>query len=624
MSETEPAPEETASQTSDENPDASTQGQPGLEGEGHEIELTEYTRQPIVSVLGHVDHGKTSVLDWIRGSTVVAREAGAITQHIGATEVPLGKLEDILTGLMPKGSFKIPGLLFIDTPGHSAFTSLRSRGGALADIAIVVVDITEGFKPQTHEAITILKQTKTPFIVFANKIDRIDGYDSKGGSFRANFKDQDPEVQGKVEEFLYGLIGTLYDEGVQAERYDRVKDFTKTVSIVPGCALTGEGIPDALMLLVGLAQRYLETQLTTTEEGPALGTVLEVKEQKGLGMTLDTIVYAGRLHADDEVIVGTKNEPIVTYVKALLRPRPLDEIRDPSDAFDNVQEVHAACGIKILLGESEGIQAGAPMRVVTDENYDDVYAEVLAASRPNIDLADDGIHIKADTIGSLEALAVECKNAGIPVRKAAVGPVSRRDVTEASAETDRLNKLLLAFNVPILPDARDSLHDSTVHLVQSDVIYTLMEAYEKWAEGAKLDVDAKQREALTHPGKLLFLSEHTFRVSNPAIIGVRVLAGRARVGQRLLLEDGRQVGEIKSIRHEDKNVTEAKQGQEVAVAIDGVTVGRQIKEEDIFYVDVPAGDARKLRDMSKLTPDESDALEAVYRIRRKEDRFWGM
>ncbi len=600
--------------------DAAARGPEVAEG----VEVTRYTRQPIVSVLGHVDHGKTSFLDWVRGSTVVAREAGKITQHIGATEVTLAKIEEVCGALMKGKQFKVPGLLFIDTPGHAAFTSLRARGGALADIAVLAVDITEGFKPQTKEAITILKQSKTPFLVFANKADRFDGYASRSGPVLANLKRQDPVVQAKVDEAVYRIVGELHDMGFESERFDRVEDFRKSIAIVPGCALTGEGIPDALMLLVGLAQRFLEASLETTEEGPAEATVLEVKEEKGLGPALDTIVFSGRMKTGDSVVVGTKGEPLMTRIKALLRPRPLDEIRDPKDAFKRVQEVHAAAGIKVLLGDTEGIAAGAPLRVVTPENEEEAYEAVLAQSRPTVDLSDAGVHVKADTIGSLEALAVECRLAGIPIRQAGVGPVSRRDVTGASAETDRLHRAVLAFNVPILPDAESALEDREVKLISGDVIYTLMEEYGEWHQGAAKDVDAELRKQIVHPGKILFLEDHTFRVSNPAIIGVRVVGGRIAVGHKLMREDGRSIGTVKSLRLQDTNILEAKQGDEVAMAVDGPMVGRQIKEGIVLFAEIPGKDARQLVDMGRLNPDERDVLDQVIRIKRKEDRFWGM
>lgn len=596
------------------------EGDGGAQG----LVLTKYTRQPIVSVLGHVDHGKTSFLDCVRGSSVVTGEAGKITQHIGATEVTLEKIRAVCGPLMKGKQFKVPGLLFIDTPGHAAFTSLRARGGALADIAVLVVDITEGFKPQTKEAISILKQSRTPFFVFANKVDRFDGYESKRGPVLANLNQQDGNVQAKVDEAVYSVVGQLHDLGFESERFDRVEDFRKSIAIVPGCAVTGEGVPDALMLMVGLAQRFLEEVLETTEEGPAEATVLEVKEEQGLGMALDTIIYAGRIRAGDNVLVGTKNEPLYTRVKAILRPAPLDEIRDPKENFQRVKEVHAASGVKILLGETEGVAAGAPLRVFTPETEEEVYDAVLAASRPSVDLQEAGVHVKADTIGSLEALAVECRLAGIPIRQAAVGPVSRRDVTGAAAQTDKLHRAVLAFNVKTLPDAETALLNEEVKLISGNVIYTLMEEYQQWYEGASKDVDAEVRKEIVHPGKILFLDDHTFRVSNPAIIGVRVLAGRIAVGHKLIREDGKRIGEVKSIRLEETNVTEAKQGQEVAMALDGPMVGRQIKEGQSFYTDIPGRDARKLVDMGRLNADERDVLDQVIRIRRKEDRFWGM
>ena len=264
-------------------------------------------RQPIVSVLGHVDHGKTTLLDYIRGGTTVAdREAGRITQHIGATEVPLETICAICEPLMGSKTLEIPGLLFIDTPGHHAFTTLRARGGALADLAVLIIDIYEGFKPQTIESLTILKQYKTPFLVAANKIDRINGWESqKDKSFLESFGMQTKEVQEVLDNMLYKLIGEFTDRGFQSDRYDRVKDFTKNIAIVPICARSGEGISDLLMILGGLAQRFLEDQLETEETGPAEGTVLEVKEERGLGLTIDTIIYNGSIKSTDTIIVGT-------------------------------------------------------------------------------------------------------------------------------------------------------------------------------------------------------------------------------------------------------------------------------------------------------------------------------
>ncbi|MCD6383011.1 MAG: translation initiation factor IF-2, partial [Thermoplasmata archaeon] len=317
-------------------------------------------RQPIVSVLGHVDHGKTTLLDRIRGTTVVQREAGRITQHIGATEVPVDVIYRICGDLLKEKSLKVPGLLFIDTPGHEAFTTLRARGGSLADLAVLVVDIYEGLKPQSIESLNYLKQYKTPFIVAANKIDRLSGWvKDENVPFVINWKRQTERYQKDLEERIYDLIGALAEHGFSAERFDRVVDFTTTLAIVPMSAKWGVGLQELLMLLVGLSQRFLEKRLEV-QEGEAKGTVLEVKEEKGLGKTLDVIIYDGVLRVGDTIVVGTTSEPLVSKVKSLLKPKPLDEIRDPQHRFDHIDEVVAAAGVKVLAREVEGALAGAP------------------------------------------------------------------------------------------------------------------------------------------------------------------------------------------------------------------------------------------------------------------------
>ena len=281
---------------------------------------TAYTRHPIVSVLGHVDHGKTSILDKIRGTKVFDREAGAITQHIGASEVPLATIYERCGPLLKGKKFTVPGLLFIDTPGHHAFSSLRRRGGQLADIAVLVVDMTEGLMPQTVEAIQILRSTKTPFIIAANKVDRCAGWQTADKPFILNVRDQGPTAQASFDEHFYKLIAALYEQGLPSERYDRISDFTKNIAIVPTCARSGEGISDLLAMLVGLAQKFLEARLETDEELPGEGTVLEVKQDKGLGTVLDVILYAGKIRKSDVILIGTKNAPLTSKVKGLLKP----------------------------------------------------------------------------------------------------------------------------------------------------------------------------------------------------------------------------------------------------------------------------------------------------------------
>ncbi len=580
-------------------------------------------RQPIVSVLGHVDHGKSTILDRIRGTKVVSREAGGITQHIGATDVPIDAICDRCGDLIGDGKFNVPGLLFIDTPGHYSFVSLRSRGGALADLVVLVIDINEGMKPQTVESIHILKKLKTPFVIAANKIDLIPGWRAHPDKpISESLSAQNPRVISELDEKIYALTGRLYEiGGFSADRFDKINDFTKSVAIVPVSGKTGEGLPDLLLMLVGLAQRFLGSDLNT-EEGPGEGSVLEVKEDKGIGTAIDTIIYRGTMSVGDLIVISsTKGEPIQTKIRALLRPRPLDEIRDPSQRFDKVRSVSAAAGIRIVAPNLVDAMAGGQVRVVAD-SLEEVICEVKKESCIRADLSDQGIIVRGDTVGSLEALAFEAKNAELPIRKIDMGNVSRKDVMEASNFDNPLHRALFAFNVEVNADARDAARETGVKLFENQVVYRLLEDYNLWCEERTKELEAQSRLDISFPGKISILRDHVFRVSKPAIVGVRVLAGRIRQGQALMREDGRSVGRIKSIRSGEKTMREAKMGEEVAIAIDDATVGRQIDVEDVLLVDIPESHARQLLEQ-KLSFDETEVLEKVVEIRRKENPFWG-
>ena len=583
------------------------------------------TRQPIVSVLGHVDHGKSTILDKIRGTEVVAREAGGITQHIGATEVPLRTVYDLCGDLVKGRQFTVPGLLFIDTPGHHSFITLRSRGGALADLAVLVIDINEGIRPQTIESMNILKKFKTPFVIAANKIDLIPGWRAhREQPFLLTVKDQPEATRAQLEEMLYNLVGKLFDQGFPADRFDKIEDFTKTVAIIPLSGKTGEGIPDLLLVLVGLAQKFLEEELTREEEAVGEGTVLEVKEEKGLGTTLDVIIYKGEVRKGDIVAitaVDPKN-PIVTKVKALLKPRPLDEIRDPTQRFDSVLSVSAAAGIKIAAQGLEKALAGGMLKVIAG-NEAETLEEIRKESEVHIELAPTGVVARADAIGSIEALAYETKNAEIPLRSARIGSISKKDLVEAETDSDPLNRIILAFNVSVTPDAQEELNDHDVTIISNNVVYRLIEDYQAWKEKKRAEIEGAKRMEIVFPGKVKILPNCVFRMSKPAIVGVRVLAGRIMNGQPLMRTDGKMIGRIKSIRTGEESLTVAKMGQEIAIAIDDATVGRQIKVEDILLIDIPESHARELQKM-ELSQDEKEILQEVMSIKRRESPFWAM
>ena len=580
-------------------------------------------RHPIVSVMGHVDHGKSTILDMIRGTEVVSREAGGITQHIGATDVPIETIYKLCGPLIGDHKFSVPGLLFIDTPGHYSFVTLRTRGGALADLAVLVIDINEGMKPQTIESINILKKFRTPFLIAANKIDLIPGWrHEEWKTFSEAVAAQDPRVAAELEEKIYNLSGKIFDKcGLSADRFDKITDFTKTVAMVPISGKYGEGLPDLLLMLVGLAQRFLGEDLRT-EEGPGEGTVLEVKEERGIGTAIDSIIYRGTIKVGDQIVVSSvKDEPIVAKIKGLQRPRPLDEIRDPTQRFERAKEVSAAAGIRIIAQGLETAMAGGSIRVVKG-NLEELKDEIRKESQIKVELAAEGIIVRGDAIGSLEAFAFEAKQDDLPIRKIDIGNVTRKDVVEASHFADPLHRAIFAFNVDINEDAKSEALSSGIKIFENDVMYRLLEDYRTWCKERTKEVEVEQRLEIVFPGKMVIMRDHIFRVSKPAIVGVRVLAGRIRPGQGLIRQDGKEVGRIKSIRSGEESLKEAIAGAEVAISIDDAIVGRQIDVEDILLVDIPESHAHELANYA-LKQDEIEVLEQLAVIKRKEKPFWG-
>ncbi len=590
------------------------------------------TRQPIVCVLGHVDTGKTLLLDKIRKSSVQAREVGGITQHIGASFFPLDTLVGICGSLLTslKGKIQIPGLLVIDTPGHEAFANLRKRGGGAADIAILLVDVLKGFEAQTYESLDILKARKTPFLAAVNKIDRIPGWKSQPGKlFLDSYASQDTPVREDLDNRLYTVMGTFSTLGFQAERFDRVKDFTRTIALVPVSAKTGEGIPELLSVLVGLTQQYLKTQLQVTK-GPGKGTVLEVREEPGLGMTVNAIIYDGILRRGDIIVVGGKEDPIVTRVRAVLLPKPLDEIRDPRDRFSAVTSVSAAAGIKIAAPNLETALAGAPLYVVPSDHRTQETVTMVSEEIERVKIATDveGVVLKTDALGSLEAIAERLKQEAIPIRLADVGDVSKRDVVEANVvkEHEPLYGAILAFNVRILPDAEEEAEDRNVRIFQHNVIYHLIDDFAEWLRSERDKAALEEFDQLVKPGKIRLLPGYVFRKAKPAIVGVEVLAGRIRPRVTLVKEDGEEVGEIMQIQEQGKAVSEAAAKAEVAVSIDKPVVGRHISEKDVLHVRVPEPHAKMLstKFRERLTAEEFEALkEYIELMRQRTTPFWG-
>jgi len=431
-----------------------------------------------------------------------------------------------------------------------------------------------------------------------------------------------------LDENLYEIIGQLSDAGFSADLYWRVQDFQKNIGVVPVSAMTAEGIPDLLTVLMGLSQRFMREEMAIDVYGPGEGTVLEVKDERGFGATIDTVVYDGVVRNGDTIVVGGQDDPIVTEVRALLRPRPLEEIRTEK-RFEKAAEVSAAAGVKIAAPDLDTAMAGAPVRVVRDRPLEEVVEEVNAAlAEIEVDTAEDGVVVKADTLGSLEAMANALKEAEVPIMRAEVGDIAPRDIAIAETANQDEHKALLGFNVSILQNAENELESADVTLFTNDVIYQLIEDYETYVEQRKRAQQETVLDKVVRPARFQLLPDHTFRQNDPAVVGVEVLAGTLQNNRNVGAFEGNEfdrLGTLSGIQKQGDDVDEARAGERVSIAIDGPTVGRDIKEGDTLWSEVPEKHAKILEQelKSEITGDEREALAAYLDTRRKRDPFWG-
>ncbi len=588
-------------------------------------------RQPVVVILGHVDSGKTSLADALRGTGVQAREVGGITQEIGASFFPMETLKQICGPLLDKagGELQIPGLLMIDTPGHAVFSNLRLRGGSAADIAILVVDVLKGLENQTLESIDILKQRRVPFLMALNKIDMISGW-RKGskGPLMQIIKEQPPEWNDELEERLYNVVGGLSRLGFQSDAYYRVKDFRQQVSIVPVSARARAGIPEMLAMLIGLAQQFLKEKLQAADlTKGARGIILEMQEEVGIGETANVILTEGTLNVGDSIGLVRKDGAFKSKVKALFMPRPLDEMRDPRDRFTPVDSVYAAAGVKLVSPDLAGVVPGTSVASFkTEKQFQDLKSE-MEKELSNIVVKTDnmGVIVKAGSIGGLEALLRMLEERGIPVRQADIGDISKNDIVDAQVvgEHDPYLGAILGFDSKVLPEARDYVGTSPIFV--SGIIYEVMDNYVNWAAAKKESDEKAALSSLTRPCKLKVIPGAFFRRNDPAVFGVEVVTGRLRPKVRLMSEEGSELGTVEQIQDQGKALNEAKEGDKVAISVDGPTLGRQVKENDTIYTMPRSHEAKALRTKltASLTTQEHAVLDEIIKIKSATDPLFG-
>ncbi|KAF5787295.1 putative protein-synthesizing GTPase [Helianthus annuus] len=555
-------------------------------------------RSPICCIMGHVDSGKTKLLDCIRRTKVQNGEAGGITQQIGATYIPADNIRERAKELKADAKLNVPGLLVIDTPGHESFKNLRSRGSGLCDIAILVVDIMHGLEPQTIESLNLLRVRNTEFIVALNKVDRLYGWKTcRNAPIGKAMKQQSRDVRLEFDHRLTQIITQFKEQGLNTELYSKNKERGETYSIVPTSAISGEGIPEMLLLLVQWAQKTMIDKLTYNNKVQC--TVLEVKVIEGLGTTIDVVLVNGVLHEGDEIVVCGFQGPIHSRIRSLLTPHPMKELR-VKGAYIHHKEIKAAQGIKIIAQNLEHAVAGTALYTVElDDDVEEIKKSVMDDMIRNvmsrIDTSGEGVYVQASTLGSLEALLDFLKTpaVNIPVSGIGIGPVHKKDVMKASVMLEKKKEFaaILAFDVKVTPEAQEHADNIGVKIYIADIIYHLFDQF-------KADIDhlkeEKKREAVEDAvfPCILRITPKVFNKRDPIIFGVDVIEGILKIGTPICIPKRHfvDIGRISSIEKNNTPLEYAKKGQTVAIKITGTNseekqkmFGRHFKMKDELY-----------------------------------------
>ncbi|XP_020533049.1 eukaryotic translation initiation factor 5B isoform X2 [Jatropha curcas] len=577
-------------------------------------EQAENLRSPICCIMGHVDTGKTKLLDCIRGTNVQEGEAGGITQQIGATYFPAENIRERTRELKADAKLKVPGLLVIDTPGHESFTNLRSRGSGLCDIAILVVDIMHGLEPQTIESLNLLRMRNTEFIVALNKVDRLYGWKvCRNAPIGKALKQQSKDVLNEFNMRLTQIITQFKEQGLNTELYYKNREMGETFSIVPTSAISGEGIPDLLLLLVQWTQKTMVEKLTFSNEVQC--TVLEVKVIEGHGTTIDVVLVNGVLHEGDQIVVCGLQGPIVTTIRALLTPHPMKEIR-VKGAYIHHKEIKAAQGIKITAQGLEHAIAGTGLYVVgPDDDLEDVKEAAMEDMRSvmsRIDKSGEGVYVQASTLGSLEALLEFLKSpaVSIPVSGIGIGPVHKKDVMKASVMIEKKKEYatILAFDVKVTQEARELADEMGVKIFIADIIYHLFDQFKAYIDNLKEEKKKEAADEAVFPCILKILPNCIFNKKDPIVLGVEIEEGIAKIGTPICVpnRDFIDIGRIASIENNHKPVDYAKKGQKVAIKI----VGSNSEEQQKMF-----GRHFEIDDLlvSHISRRSIDILKANYR-----------
>lgn len=540
-------------------------------------------RSPIIVIMGHVDTGKTKLLDKIRRTNVQEGEAGGITQQIGATFFPDIALNEQTKKVDPEFDIEVPGMMVIDTPGHESFNNLRMRGSSLCDMAIVVIDVMHGLEPQTVESLDMLRKRRCPFIIALNKIDVCYQWSSKTYTpIRESLDRQEQFVRDEFQQRFDNVKLQLNERGLNVALYWENEDPRSTVSIVPTSALTGEGVPDLLFQLINLSQTNLASKIEIKERLEC--TVIEVKNIEGLGTTIDVVLVNGTLNEGDQIVIAGLAGPIVTTIRALLTPQPMKEMRVKNE-YVHHPKISTSMGVKICAPGLDDAVAGSPLLIVgpnddLEEMKDDV-CDGFDSVLNEFEKQPEGVYVKASTLGSLEALINFLQEMKIPVFDVGIGEVHKKDVKRASIMREKKRPefaLILCFDVKVNSEAINQAKTDDVQIMTADIIYHLFDKFKAHMEKHQESLKTENKKVAVFPVVLQIDKQYIFHRGDPFIFGCNVVGGQLRTGTPICVPDKENlvIGHVGSIQKDKKDVQIARRGDTVCVKIEQNTAQKHI------------------------------------------------
>ncbi len=581
----------------------------------NEEDNKEEFKSPIISIFGHVDAGKTSLIDSIRNTKKVDEEAGGITQGIGSYVVDINDIEEVSKNI--KNKFKIekhliPGIIIIDTPGHSAFSSLRQQGSSLCNIAILVIDIIQGVQPQTEECISILKNNNIPFIIAANKIDMIPGWvNSNEMNFKKAFNKQSEDVKNEFNIKIMDLKYELEQKEVISELYlDNTKQ-RKVNNIVPISTHTKEGLSDILNLLIFISQKFMSGMIKFDKD-TFDATVMNSGLDKA-GYYIDIILSNGTINKTNQLIVHTDTGVRSSSIRNIVRESITRHGERNLVEFINIDSAQASCGLRIYGNELSGVFCGSKIYKTNVDDLEgcDVIAQAEIEMRQywskfSSKFSPNGIYLIVPTVGEFDAVFSHLHENDIPIVGGEIGLIKKLSVLKYSNSIDKdeykENRIILYFNSKDQKiddsELNTQLHSNSIELIHSNILYDLSDKYKKRKE---IIIEDRKKEYVSS-GKVVFPccmmiidEKHVFRKGGKDnfLFGIKVLNGTLHKGTPIFAHTEKEVVELGKVTsivshkgNKETHLEKVDKGVPVSVQIkndNGKNIGRHFEWKDKLF-----------------------------------------